>query len=97
MLRCVVVESLVGALENVGDSFPVLKIDSFYGSIHDDVFHVSVNKPNDVVGLSFIRVVLLICPFNNGVLAIVVEDEKVGGLLELATVVDQEPLEFGVP
>ena len=97
MLRCLVVESLVGALENVSDSFPVLKIDSFYCSIHDDVFHVSVNKPNDFVGLSFIRVVLLICPFNNGVLAIVVEDEKVGGLLDLATFVDQEPLEFGVP
>jgi hypothetical protein len=44
-----VIESLAGAFENIDYPFPVLKIDSLDGSIHNNVLHVPVNEANDFV------------------------------------------------
>ncbi len=75
-MNSTIVKSLFWVFENVRNPFSVLEINCLDGSIHDNVFHVPVNKRNDFVGFILIRVIKFIISFNNGVLVVIVKNEE---------------------
>lgn len=75
-------ESLLRIIEQVGNSFPVLKICCSDHSIDQEIFHVPVDKSDDLLGFFFGGTVHFRRFSHDSQLVVVVEDGKVGGLVD---------------
>ena len=80
-------QSLMGVFEDVGDFLTIVEINCIYNPVINEILHVPVDKSNDFVGLFLVHVLNHILFFYYRVLIVVVEDVKMGCLIDSAATV----------
>lgn len=89
--------SLNGRVEYVADSLTIFEVDGPNDPIDDHVFHVPIDESNHRVRLTLIWMILFINSFNNCILAIIIENKKVSGSINLRAAVNKYTLKLGIP
>lgn len=77
----------MGVFEDVGDFLTIVEINCIYNPVINEILHVPVDKSNNFVGLFLVHVLNHILFFYYRVLIVVVEDVKMGCLIDSAATV----------